>query len=55
MYIIQFPQDEYSMHHDAVFIDASSTVNLLAGVPLCSLDMVNISHFFVERCVLIFY
>ena len=41
----QFSPEEYTTHHDAIFVDAGSTVNLLAGVPLSSLDLV--SKFFV--------
>ena len=37
----QFQTEEYAAHHEAVFVDANSTVNLLTGVPLCSLDMVS--------------
>jgi hypothetical protein len=38
---VQFQPEEYVAHHEAVFVDANSTVNLLTGVPLCSLDMVS--------------
>ncbi|KIK81853.1 hypothetical protein PAXRUDRAFT_832582 [Paxillus rubicundulus Ve08.2h10] len=34
-----FPPDEYASKHCAVFVDATSTLNLLADVPLTSLDM----------------
>ncbi|KAH9914177.1 Nrap protein [Epithele typhae] len=34
----RFPPDAYSSH-DATFVDSTSSVNLLAGVPLSSLDM----------------
>ncbi|TDL20253.1 Nrap protein [Rickenella mellea] len=33
------PPAEYQQYHDAVFVDASSSVNLLAGMPLSSLDL----------------
>ncbi|KAG6884333.1 hypothetical protein C0993_012058 [Termitomyces sp. T159_Od127] len=35
----RFPPEEYQQHHEAVFVDSSSTVNLLAGVPLGSLQL----------------
>ncbi|EPQ51620.1 Nrap protein [Gloeophyllum trabeum ATCC 11539] len=35
----RYPADEYKSSHDAVFVDSVSLVNLLAGVPLSSLDM----------------
>ncbi|KAG6887313.1 hypothetical protein C0992_012897, partial [Termitomyces sp. T32_za158] len=35
----KFPPEEYRQHHEAVFVDSSSTVNLLAGVPLGSLQL----------------
>ncbi|EIN13041.1 Nrap protein [Punctularia strigosozonata HHB-11173 SS5] len=35
----RYPPEEYSAHHDAVFVDSSSLVNLLAGTPLGSLDL----------------
>ncbi|KAJ7650617.1 Nrap protein [Roridomyces roridus] len=34
----KFPPDQYQAHHQAVFVDASSTVNLLSGVPVGSLQ-----------------
>ncbi|KAF8841474.1 Nrap protein [Paxillus ammoniavirescens] len=34
-----FPPDEYASRHSAVFVDGTSTLNLLADVPLTSLDM----------------
>ncbi|KAL6304485.1 Nrap protein [Sparassis latifolia] len=34
----RYPTHDYESH-EAVFVDSSSMVNLLAGVPLCSLDM----------------
>ncbi|KAH7922733.1 Nrap protein [Leucogyrophana mollusca] len=34
----RFPPEEYAAHHPAVFVDPTSTVNLLAGVPLSSLE-----------------
>jgi len=36
----QFQPTEYVAHHEVVFVDANSMVNLLGGIPLCSLDMV---------------
>jgi hypothetical protein len=33
---------EYQGHHDAIFVDPSSTINLLSGVSLASLDMVSL-------------
>ncbi|KDQ55434.1 hypothetical protein JAAARDRAFT_692207 [Jaapia argillacea MUCL 33604] len=33
------PPGEYKANHEAVFVDSSSYVNLLAGVPLSSLDL----------------
>ncbi|KAJ7116340.1 Nrap protein [Mycena epipterygia] len=35
----RFPPEEYQAHHDAVFVESSSTVNMLAGVPLGSLQL----------------
>ncbi|KAK0211157.1 Nrap protein [Desarmillaria ectypa] len=35
----KYPLEEYSSYHEAVFVDASSRVNLLADVPLGSLDL----------------
>ncbi|KIJ60730.1 hypothetical protein HYDPIDRAFT_31953 [Hydnomerulius pinastri MD-312] len=35
----RFPPDEYTSNHCAVFVDATSTLNTLADVPLTSLDM----------------
>ncbi|KAK0196651.1 Nrap protein [Armillaria mellea] len=35
----KYPLEEYSSYHEAVFVDASSRVNLLADVPLESLDL----------------
>lgn len=35
----QFPPDSYESH-DAVFVDTSS-VNVLAGIPVTSLDLVS--------------
>ncbi|KAG6918794.1 hypothetical protein DXG01_011546 [Tephrocybe rancida] len=35
----RFSPEEYQEHHDAVFVDSSSTANLLAGVPLGSLQL----------------
>ncbi|KAJ6612257.1 Nrap protein [Mycena sp. CBHHK59/15] len=35
----QFLPEEYQTHHQAVFVDASSTVNMLSGVPLGSLHL----------------
>jgi hypothetical protein len=43
----QFLPEEYTAHHEAVFVDAASTLILLAGVPLCSLEMVIDFHLFV--------
>lgn len=37
----QFSPEEYTIHHEAIFVDAGSMVNLLAGVPLSSLDLVS--------------
>jgi len=37
----QFSPEEYRDNHEAVFVESSSTVNLLAGVPLGSLDLVS--------------
>jgi U3 small nucleolar RNA-associated protein 22 len=39
-YVDQFPPEEY-IHHEAAFIDGTSTVNVLAGLPVSSLEMVN--------------
>jgi hypothetical protein len=36
----KFQPEEYTSHHHATMVDATSTINLLAGVPLSSLDMV---------------
>lgn len=38
----QFQPEDYTTHHEAVFVDATSTVNLLAGISLTSLDTVSI-------------
>jgi U3 small nucleolar RNA-associated protein 22 len=38
---VQFSPKEYRASHEAVLVDSASLVNLLAGVPLSSLDMVN--------------
>ncbi|KAJ7183097.1 Nrap protein [Mycena filopes] len=35
----RFPPEEYQTHHDAVMVDSSSTLNILAGVPLGSLQL----------------
>ncbi|KAJ7721723.1 Nrap protein [Mycena maculata] len=35
----RFPPDEYQAHHEVVCVDSSSTVNMLAGVPLGSLHL----------------
>ncbi|KAJ6570241.1 Nrap protein [Mycena vulgaris] len=35
----RFPPGEYQTHHQAVFVEPSSTVNMLAGVPLGSLQL----------------
>ncbi|KAF8874426.1 Nrap protein [Infundibulicybe gibba] len=35
----QFPPDEYDQKNGPIFVDSSSTVNLLAGVPHGSLDL----------------
>ncbi|KAF8066902.1 Nrap protein [Lyophyllum atratum] len=35
----RFPPEEYQQHHEITFVDSSSTVNLLAGVPLGSLEL----------------
>ncbi|KAG6823122.1 hypothetical protein H0H92_011313, partial [Tricholoma furcatifolium] len=35
----QFAPEEYTQTHSAVFVDSSSTVNLLAGVPIGSLQL----------------
>ncbi|RDB30862.1 Nucleolar protein 6 [Hypsizygus marmoreus] len=35
----RFEPEEYREHHDVVFVDSSSLVNLLAGVPLGSLEL----------------
>ncbi|KAI0067104.1 Nrap protein [Artomyces pyxidatus] len=35
----RFPSDEYAAHHAATFVDCTSTVNLLAGIPETSLEM----------------
>ncbi|KAK0482507.1 Nrap protein [Armillaria novae-zelandiae] len=35
----KYPLEEYSSYHEAVFVDTSSRVNLLADVPLGSLDL----------------
>ncbi|TDL13857.1 hypothetical protein BD410DRAFT_868973 [Rickenella mellea] len=35
----RYPPAEYQRYHDAVFVDASSSANLLAGMPLSSLDL----------------
>ncbi|KAF7308582.1 Mannose-6-phosphate isomerase [Mycena chlorophos] len=35
----RFPHDEYETHHDAVLVDASSTLNVLSSVPLSSLQL----------------
>ncbi|KAG6888045.1 hypothetical protein C0995_010906 [Termitomyces sp. Mi166 len=35
----KFLPEEYQRHHEAVFVDSSSSVNLLAGVPLGSLQL----------------
>ncbi|KAH7890378.1 Nrap protein [Phlebopus sp. FC_14] len=35
----RFHPEEYVSHHTAIFVDATSTVNLLADVPLTSLEM----------------
>ncbi|KAJ7086043.1 Nrap protein [Mycena belliarum] len=35
----RFSPEEYKDHHQAVFVESSSTVNLLAGIPLGSLQL----------------
>ncbi|KAJ7039536.1 Nrap protein, partial [Mycena alexandri] len=35
----RFPSEEYQAHHEAVLVDSSSTLNVLAGVPLGSLQL----------------
>ncbi|KAG5651498.1 hypothetical protein H0H81_008470 [Sphagnurus paluster] len=35
----RFPSEAYQQHHNTVFVDSSSTVNLLADVPLGSLEL----------------
>ncbi|KAJ7454829.1 Nrap protein [Mycena latifolia] len=35
----RFSPEEYQAHHQAVFVESSSTVNMLAGVPLGSLQL----------------
>ncbi|KAH0579235.1 hypothetical protein H2248_003386 [Termitomyces sp. 'cryptogamus'] len=35
----KFPPEEYQQYHEAIFVDSSSTVNLLLGVPLGSLQL----------------
>ncbi|GLB41186.1 putative U3 small nucleolar RNA-associated protein 22 [Lyophyllum shimeji] len=35
----RFSPEDYQQHHGIVFVDSSSTVNLLAGVPLGSLEL----------------
>lgn len=38
--LFQFTPSDYRTSHGAVFVDSSSLVNVLAGVPLASLDLV---------------
>ncbi|KAF9462511.1 Nrap protein [Collybia nuda] len=35
----RYAPEEYQQNHDAVFVDSTSTLNLLAGVPLGSLEL----------------
>ncbi|KAF7375127.1 Mannose-6-phosphate isomerase [Mycena sanguinolenta] len=35
----KFPPEEYEAHHEAVLVDSSSTLNVLAGVPIGSLQL----------------
>ncbi|KAK7032899.1 mannose-6-phosphate isomerase [Favolaschia claudopus] len=35
----RFPPEEYEAHHEAVLVDSSSTLNVLAGVPIGSLQL----------------
>jgi hypothetical protein len=37
----QYPPEQYSNRHQAVFVDSSSLVNLLAGTSLGALDLVS--------------
>ncbi|KAG5642940.1 hypothetical protein DXG03_001857 [Asterophora parasitica] len=37
----RFSPEEYQQHHDVTFVDSSSTVNLLAGIPRGSIELVS--------------
>lgn len=39
--LVKFSVDEYTAHHPAVFVDSTSTLNLLADVPTTSLTVVS--------------
>ncbi|CAK5268603.1 unnamed protein product [Mycena citricolor] len=38
----RYPSDEYEAHHETVFVESTSLVNMLAGVPLGSLQLLQI-------------
>lgn len=38
---MQYLPEEYQQNHNVVFVDSTSMVNLLAGVPLGSLELVS--------------
>lgn len=39
---IQYDLNDWKGHHDAIFVDSTGKYNMLAGVPLTSLELVGI-------------
>ncbi|KAG6335422.1 hypothetical protein ID866_3669 [Astraeus odoratus] len=44
----KYPPEEYTLHHSVIFVDSTSTLNLLSDVPATSLDMNQSTSEFVE-------